>query len=527
MFFKLGSKDLSGKKPRVSAKHWLKYIEKIFCFYFCLKSAFYLGLECYYVNLQKNLIALQDKSSDKSQLEANELALVAHRLYMRQCGSVYRELDTAAIFGYASFLSILVSFRYADLFTLNRVSRLYRSNDTILGHIKPSVAKKRLRRLINAHIRQISNSNEQTVRFILLSLSNQSHPGAANKVVHHLKEQQSHLRELSIDKSTIWPANKTAEWRRNQIRLVLILYFLIGVGIYVGASIAVFYSQIAAYDALDSLGQIPLNLMEKISLCELTVAVLATGDPFISAVSVLIVSFHERVTELIAIKTRLKHLNFSLVNSRKQRESHGSSSYQTRMQREIDKEALEVYLCLRVFITELRPTILLANLIMNQCLVFVFIVLTLTLLFYSDVDTYQAKIVSIVTVTFILAINSALTIGAAFEAFCRRTWRHIWLLLANLDMVSGHDKHLDLHKRLEDESGYNHERFKTISLDDDGIINPHTNFLWHRLASQQDFIATQINCTILNMIRLNYHSLLRINFWFVSAVLIFLTGRKS
>lgn len=391
----------------------------------------------------------------------------------------------------------------------------------------PEWADRRLNRQFEEYIHKVIISNRQTIKFILEVWSRPLYGfEIKSRLVSDLNRQQDHLRQLLIDKSSIWPSNWGAKWRERQAKLALRMYYFFGLSLYSSSAVATMIADEMNYELLRSTNQLPLNRLERLSQAEVLIGVLVVGSPFISAIVVLMTNFHDRALQLSCISGRLKALNRSLFELKSIRQHEAAINTD---ERNLEREALEVYLSLRVWLTELRPTIELANMIMNQCLIFVILLLMSTLYFYWNVDPSHMNIMAIIFLTFVAAINFSLMIGAAFEASCKKTIQLIWSLLANLSSAPRPDRQSEsLFQREKSQTRWSGRwsRGMAMTFVEDSVINPHTIFLWRQLLDDQQCLNSRFNCTIMNMVRLNYESLLRINFWFISVVLIYLTERR-
>lgn len=538
------AQSFAKQTDNISPKYWLKHIEHIIAIYMFFKSSLYLALEYYYIKLLSKFPSGEHGRWD----EAHKQSVLEYQIFLRQCGLATRDLRTATIFGYSVFFSILATFSFVNLFTRNRVAEVYKTNNIIQSYINPAIAEANLIRQFDIHINKVIDSNRQTVRFILhhLSRSSSGQSRTDAKLVGRLNSQRDHLNQLLVDKSTIWPTNFGTEWRRKQKDVAVYLYYIIGLALMFGSILAAILAHSLTYQMFEAKNELPMNKLERIALAELLMCVMSTGDPFISAIVVLIMNFYDRVVQLRSISGHLLALNSSLRELKLQRQA---PSMQPRANKpakfELDKqhgeylnkEALEVYLGFRVFAAELKPVIRMANMIMNQCLVFILIVFAITLFCYEDVDSTQANILMVMTLNFIAVINFALGMGAAFEATCKKTAQLIWSFLAHsshrdiTNLSSGRHSNKLRAPQIKQPIAREVSTTTTTAVpsraDDDSIINPHTVFLWRQLVREQQCTYGRSNCMILNMIQLNYQSLLRMNFWFISAVLIYLTENAA
>lgn len=523
---KMTNRSTLARARGIRLKNWHKYTEHIINIYMFFKSILYVVLECYYVQLQSKR---PESDHPVGVVRAHEQLVLEHRLLMQRYGLAFRELNTATIFGYAMIVSILGIFNYVNYFTRNRASKLYESNDIVINYKNPEIAERNLIRLFDVHINKVIESNRQTIRVVMHFWSRTCSWSTATtkelKPIEILDKQRNHLLGLLSDKSSIWPSNSTAAWRQKQTKQAFYLYSIISIVLLLGTVMATYFAHVKSYLSLMATGQLPLNQLERLAMAELAVGAIATGDPFISSIVVLMTNFYNRKSQLKNIGERLRALNNSLLKLR--RMSHLSArknvdlEFRLALREHLDKQAIELYLSLRVFMAELKPVIRLANMILNQCLMLIISVLTITLLFYTEIDSTQANILGIMTFNFIGSLDIAFGIGAAFDASYEKTIRLIWSLLAN-SCPRQRSSLVSLGK-----SSFTLSRAEIIIPPDDSMISPHAIFLWRQLISEQQSTYSKANCMMLNLIHLNYQSLLKMNFWLISAVLICLTEREA
>lgn len=505
------------RERKLSLKYWHRYLEHVINIYMFLKASIYLVIECYYVRLKS-------EQPDDSNFEAHQQSVLEYRLFMHRYGLAFRELSTTTVFGCAAHASIIAIFELVNLFARDRVVKLYRANYVILSHYDATKAGENVQHQFDINIKKVMQSNRLAVGFLRQFFSPCLSPRDKFRLVDDLNRQHDRLRRSLADRSQIWPPKSGVQWRQHQTQLALHLYYLMALFLFLGSTAALIFGQRTGYQLLKDSGQVPLNSLERLSFAELFVGVIATGDPFISAVLVLVTIFYDRTAQLRSVRDRLASLNKLLLELRVKKQQ--PKPIET-IHSGPDNEAMDIYICLRVFIAEMEPIIKLANMIMNQCLISVLMVLGPTLLFYAGVDSAQTNILSLIIIYYIAAINSALTIGAAFEAANKKTVGLIWSFLANACPVAAGQEGLELCVLPSNETSLTLNKSELAAFrGDSAIINPHTISLWRQLINKQRCIQSRTNCKILYMIQLNYQNLLRLNFWLISVVLTVLTVRR-
>lgn len=457
---------------------------------------------------------------------------------MRRIGLAYRELGTASVLGYSLYVGIILIFYSIEEITFGQASLNYRNDGFVLANMRPDLADLQLRRLFQRCIGQVSESMEAPFRA-------NNRIGSINYLtrqtdsISQLNEQRSYLRHFSKGpgRSKLLDS-RHGNWLQEQRMIALSLYLLISMGFFVTAIIANQFTQYIVYQRLALKGMVPFNFMEKFSFIEQLIVVIITLDSFATPVVLLVANFRDKLLYLAKLRSRFSSLERSLVKLRlmhspdgrpdlkteKQQRCNGEDSFDG-LKEQVNHDALEIYLRLRVFMLELGPTIKLANMIMNQCFFFISLVLAFTLAFYTSLDQILVRILSLVVIQFVCGINLAFGVCAAFNAICVRTTLIAWTLLAHSTLVP-RGNHED---PFRDAGRYR----TTLELDfcksggRQSLVNVHTISLWRRLVTNQTVLLETFSCHVLASIKLDYSNILRLNFWFISVVLIVFTERQQ
>lgn len=228
---------------------------------------------------------------------------------------------------------------------------------------------------------------------------------------------------------------------------------------------------------------------------------------------------------------------------------------------EFDNEALELYISFQIFCNELSSTFELARFILNQNVCFVIFSVLPILCYIKHIPSSHYRLFVIFYVCIMLVINGAFYTCGSINASCIKVSKLIWTILAsvmqpgttiginrntinqrpikrsNKNIISSNnddDKASSATNKIDvvikDESNNFKdaiEKLKKISSKYNrrtrATISSHTLLLWHKLARNHELLLEKFECQILGILKLQYTSIIKFNFWLVSLVLIFLT----
>lgn len=500
----------------------VRQVERAFCFLTLIKSVVYLVLEAYYVKLQMNTSSVNMSHESRAALDIQIQHL---ERVMCQIGLGYRELGTSTVFGYALLSAILVIFYFIDEITLGQASKRYKQDSFVLANMSPELSGAHLRKLIEHCTKQALNAN-----FIYCHRATYDRQSRNRSDLSQFSspfmEQKLIFDYYLSDHGRIRLHDRTDRWLREQRRFALAIYILINVVFFVGTIFANLLTQYIAFTRLQTRhgDTFRFNFMEKLSFIEQPIVVIITLNSFATPMAVLVLNLRDRAIFLSKLRAKFAKLELSLTQMKSitHKLFHSPELRTDRHEAELEKwrmrstlEALDIYIRLRAFMMDLRPTIKLFNMIMNQLFFYVFSVVAPTLAFYSDLDSIIVKILSVIAVQFIIAINLAFIVCAAFNATCVRTTMIAWRLLARSILESVVDTQADqiIPSTVRQENLH-------------CLLDTHTMTLWRRLVENQEALLKQFPCQILAAIRLDYSNILRLNFWYISIVLIFFTDRQ-
>lgn len=303
-------------------------------------------------------------------------------------------------------------------------------------------------------------------------------------------------------------------------------------------------------------GEHPLNTAERIGNLDPYLATALGLEKFLMPMILLMANLYDKRAFLLTIQTRFRNLGVRLSQLKASLDANSNQSggpscslggaqpvaqhgqaHCNRLRTECEQEALRIYLSLRVFIDQLRPSTDLASLIVNQYCLMAVIMLGFTLPFCSNTDSHQLMIIGSILVDLVSTMNLAFIICAAFESICVKTIQHSWSLVASMTIDPaqsyGHslndteaNRIMALKMRRSRASQPALRTFNEFASENQlgaSVINEHTATLWRRFVADMPSLNKNAHCAIFGCVRLNYSGMIRLNFWFISVVLIYLS----
>lgn len=453
---------------------------------------------------------------------------------MRDYGCLLGVLGPAAVLGYACFFFSHLGFYWGDKIIRGWLQTLCHEDDFLLSILNPKMADERLSSAFDRYLRKMMMLNTKK----LLTARNNSRLSCmsgeeTNRNVIELSQQQSHLEELLHDKSNIWPQNRSESWQKLRAKFVVRLHYLSSIFLFSNTYLILNFLVHSSVKILEVKGETPIKLSEVICILDEHLAVYLGLDKFVSSIVVLITNLRDKSHLLQIIRQRFEKLRIVLVHSR----TINSENQQTadQMKTHCDREALEIYLSLRVFIDQMKPTIVLAGFVASQSFFFVFALLLVAMLFVKDANPDEVIFMLLIASVCAVAINFVFIFCASFEATCTRMIHGIWSLVANF--IDAESTTINATELDDDQAAMKLQwhlmvpKFVTFRRVDyfesaemkNSLINAGTVSLWRRFVEDMPALHKNFSCSIFNIIFLNYRELLSLNFWFVSIVLIFLT----
>lgn len=537
---------------------WLDRLQQIFYVYLDCKSVVYVFIQIYYMRLQSKLWLAEQSEVSESVKEQLRVQVHDHRQLMISMGALFRELGTGAVVGYSSIIcGDLIFGMRAWLPGHTRLLEIYDNDSFVLIYRNSKLSDERLNSIFDGYLNKMIALNAIKRRTILTNIQASIFSlEESNRIVWDLDEQQSHLNRLLEDKSSIWFENRQEKWKSKQTQFFVNFFTRAYTTGYLGSMllvvIGVLYAESsnARYDENNE-----MNVLESMSLLEIYYIIFVTFERYLCPVVLLFADLRDRRMFLQLIRKQFNKLLGKLVklseSKRKLRETqvflgkldhkHQQLKHKTdHLRMECNEESLEIYLRLRAFMDELGSTTKLASTIASQYSLFALLLLALALPSFSRSDPSQLLFATAVLVDMSSLINLAFLVCANFQSACSKTLECAWSLaahstLANAGQVQWFEVRRAIRLRelghLRAKSLCQSRRFGRLSEGDyfrfnqmdNSLINMHTAQLWHRFVLDMPKMRDHFRCKVFGLIELNFSGMLRLNFWFVSVVLIFLT----
>lgn len=512
--------------------------------YFCVRSIHILILQGQYLRMQSDYLAQSSNENfNRTQLEQS---IREHRLIMRKWGVIFRDLGPAAVLGYLASLAIVLFYCLGDFLSRGHLKRLYMADKFVMSYSNPPLADKDLDETFNQHLSMMILLNDKKEVAI--------NKGLTRQLMAELSEQQAQLKLLRRNKASIWPANRARSWRRRQIKFLLNIYSFNYIASVCSSLMINLVVGWLATQQIVKAGEKPLYVSEQITLIEPFVLLGLSLDKFVDPMIVLIVNLRDKRLFLLTIQKRLKALREKLTELRLFVDEHvcvqqstnqdcnesgpliASSARLNSLRSACNEEALRVYLSLRVFLDELKPTIELSSAIAIQYFSTAILML-FTIPFSNNSDWQALAVLGAMLVYFVAIIDTVFLVCAQFESACIKTTQQTWSLVAcfTRDIGPEHEPvgHFEilLAKTLRRPAGQSMMRASSIRPPVEvveyfsqiptgaSLINEHTAMLWRRFTRDMPALHRKFDCKIFGTVRLNYSGMLRLNFWFISVTL--------
>lgn len=290
---------------------------------------------------------------------------------------------------------------------------------------------------------------------------------------------------------------KTIE--NKQIWIQLYLFFLIYFGF------CVFVSHILAMQSLPS----PISTIEKLTMVEQYLMVLYGLNNFIPPLVDIVGGFKARMKYLVEVEERLRaHLKLSAIGSTLTVSPLGAdmiSSIYT-------SESLEIYLTLIMFASDVGTLFEQSRSFIYRCMSCVLYCLIPTLLFLDSERTSHVSFFATSIVSILVALNTTFLFCSFFSASCLKVTRMAWPLIA----ISVQNQ-VSLTKCLDEVEQVRGGPFM--------LMSPHSLMLWRRFIGDREKLIDRYTCRLLGSLRLDYTSVIRVNLWLVSLVILFTSSR--
>lgn len=360
---------------------------------------------------------------------------------------------------------------------------------------------------------------------MLSSLSGQK------RVLNDLCIQRSHLNYLLRDKSAIWPPNREKAWRKELLSFVLRLSLFGALSVQLPSiflvTIAAWYSGVL----LAEKNEMPMNFQERLFFFEVYLYVHLALDLFFGVTISMITNFHDKTKQLNVIKKRSIQLTEKLAKLRSQFQGHNDDEDRTLAEEAASQEALQIYLILRVFSDQIQPLISSASIHASLCFLESAAILAIVVSVSWNGKPLELYIMTGLVIILAFTFNGIFLICASFNSACERTTLYAWSIVASFTVDDGNSiasadicgngscsRHL--RQSIVDDQVGDHA---ALIPHGGSLINLHTAQLWRRLISDTQAFHKKSTCYILGLIPVNFSKALSLNFWSISAVLIYLT----
>lgn len=540
---------LLNKATALVQSRWFVRLRTCLTVYLDIKLIFFMFLQAQYELLYARCISTaRFPSADNREELLQQLEM--RRSLMRGYGNVLRDMGLLAMFGFSAILCCHLIFMLSDTLTGGLISAKYRQDNFFIAYLEPGRYCSQLNEIYDRYLLrmlQLNTEKRQTIRanYELSSFNLKR----TNEMIGELNEHQIHLRSLLADKSDIWPETGSLVWRQKQRKYLITYYtgFFISLDIIciTVISLAVYLAQ----KAIEVRGEKPMNFLEKLCLLELF-SILTTDQLVVPAV-LMFVSLRDKIIYLQSIRRRFKQLNLKLLElewrrqQQQQQQQPDKPADQTSagvdcLRAECDTEAMQIYLSLRVFMDGLRPTSALASLILNQYCLLALVMLASSLPFYTSSSNEQLLISVSIAIDLVLMINLSFIICAVYESVCIKTIHCAWSLVARITMevTEAEEQESKLQgpinlehlnavtlQKIGPSSPKSLTEYFRFSKVKDNLINDHTATLWRKFVEDVPALHKSFHCQVFGLLQLNYSGLLKLNFWYISIVLIFLTQK--
>lgn len=500
---------------------WISKLEEVFIMYIIGKTIVFLLLQMRYELLQSSYRHF--KLEGNSTMSEKALAEVEHfRQVMRSVGVSVQDMSVFAMLGFSLSVCLYLAFNYGDkLLAGGEFSSRIGVDLYLLANQKPKLADRKLSLAFDKVLHELIAQNDNKRRSLLINLQRGDlNWDQANRIAGEVRQQQAHLRHLLRDKSSIWPKNRDATWRKKQQRFALITYLTIFMHAYIITVLLVVFSEYYAHWMLKERGDTPLNGIERWSFNDWFFVTLTykTVDPIV----ILIGKLSDCASSLVALNAKFEKLDSQLVQIKEQTSTvaHKSST---------ERQALELYLMVRVYMGELRITSYLISFISKQFCLTAVTLLIFTVPFYSVASMSQLAVLAFITLDFTIFTNVVLLSCAMFDVGCTKTFHRAWSLVAKMTTdqidtvgtanISDRDNR-SLYRQLASDVYEGHFRLVGGGY---STINSQTVMLWRKFVTDMLAIRLGYQCRISGFIKLNYVGVLHMNFWFISIIMTFIT----
>lgn len=362
----------------------------------------------------------------------------------------------------------------------------------------------------------------------------------------NLRDQMQCLIRLGCRKEKIWPSGRNSNWavqtkrmwKATYVAVFVIFWTFAQMVTFVGVSISLSsiesYSFDAEYRTITSMDRLSGSNVHIISyFCALFAA---------TPLLVLFVNISEIFRQFSSVESKVNQFSYklrkldcsrnrSLFKYRKFREFHHMKRH---LYFECDTSALELYISYMIFRGEMRANLKPAQLAATQNVTFILIVLVPMLAFIKYILLGETFIVATCMIVVLFSIDFGLLLCGAVHAHCFKYSRRIWALIAyaeryNLETFNMlHTFPSDFDIEYQNNADFDMKKVIPNNFDYEyhlhGLLTFHTLSLWRRLAMHEELVPDHFICKLFGKFKVNYHAILRYNYWIISSVLVILNA---
>lgn len=358
--------------------------------------------------------------------------------------------------------------------------------------------------------------------------------------------QSEYLERLMKDKSDIWPSNRRDRSYINRANYFIKSYMLISILFWTFGQIMVICFNYLAYKSLYP----KLTLLDRLSMVENHLFVLFLSLNLGDIGSYLIAcvldqrdfrnSLHNDYETLKKQLDQLYRIELYFHKTITFNKYHESILHELRC--EYNRKALETYISVKIFFHEGPHTISYIQHSGNTLVYTGACILIINLISIRTNESLHLKLLALLWTITILSTNAILLTFAALNGNSLKFTKLIWSLIAQSE--SYNDDHSPTNGRLSIEaplgteskssqSDRNNGNLKcnqkiTIDRQQDEVvycITPQTSQLWRRFMQDEESVSNRISCKLLDVFRIDYRFILRLNFWLLSLMMLVLTNK--
>lgn len=165
--------------------------------------------------------------------------------------------------------------------------------------------------------------------------------------------------------------------------------------------------------------------------------------------------------------------------------------------------AIDVYIIVQLFANNIHSFYAHARGFIWSLMVFVLCVLLPTVILWDHTDPSHLTLLTATMFVLLFSLNGAFLACSIFSSSCMRLSRMVWPLIGN----SVYHTYLRGDRPLEG----------SIK----SFMSQHTLLLWRRFMQDKDRLIERFTCTLYESLRLDHRSVIRLNVWLVSLLMLF------